>query len=388
MPEASACSSSLVVCVAVRSTRIGPTERVPRDERDRLFRRRRPAPGRCRERTPPLLGRGELDQPSVAETVMLEDESAPVDEPDDAKGGAGPPDARDQAREHAPDLPEAEQDDLHPLGPTDRAAADPGELKGGVDAALRLGRPIAVDHDRNVQLARSLGDGDHVDPARREGGEHARGHARRARHAEPHHRDRRDAVADLDAVDLPALDLVAKLVQQRRPRLPRRGVGHAEADRVLRRRLGDERNRDAPLLQGGEGARRDARDAEHAVAGHRDQRLMGRGGERLHRQLRRRHPLGDLGAARGGVGERAHVQRDLASGERDQRARVQHLGPVVRQLRGLARVQGRDHARVGDDPGIGREQAGHVLPQRDSARTERAGEQGGGEIGAAAARAW
>ena len=47
----------------------------------------------------------------------------------------------------------------------------------------------------------------------------------------------------------------------------------------------------------------------------------------------------DLGAGLRRVEERAHVQRDPAAVERDERARVQHLGAEVRHLRGLAVVQ-------------------------------------------------
>ena len=50
--------------------------------------------------------------------------------------------------------------------------------------------------------------------------------------------------------------------------------------------------------------------------------------------------------------------------DRDQRARVQHLGAVVGELRRLAQVELRDDARVGHHPRIRGQQAGDVLPQR------------------------
>ncbi len=62
---------------------------------------------------------------------------------------------------------------------------------------------------------------------------------------------------------------------------------------------------------------------------------------------------------------------------------MQHLGAVVRQLRGLAHVQLRNDARVGDDAGVGREQPRHVLPERDPPGAEPARQQRRGEIGAA-----
>ena len=49
---------------------------------------------------------------------------------------------------------------------------------------------------------------------------------------------------------------------------------------------------------------------------------------------------------------------------RDQRARVQHLGAEVRQLRRLADVQLRDHPGVRHDPRVGGQQPRDVLPER------------------------
>ena len=64
---------------------------------------------------------------------------------------------------------------------------------------------------------------------------------------------------------------------------------------------------------------------------------------------------------------------------------MQHLRAIVRELRRLARVQLRDHARVRHEPRIAREQPRHILPQRHRARVERTREQRRREIGAAAA---
>ena len=80
---------------------------------------------------------------------------------------------------------------------------------------------------------------------------------------------------------------------------------------------------------------------------------------------------GDLGPRPRRVGERAHEHRQLPPSDRDQRARVQHLRAVVGELGRLAQVQLRDDARVGDDPRIGGQQAGDVLPQRHLARAQR-----------------
>ena len=96
-------------------------------------------------------------------------------------------------------------------------------------------------------------------------------------------------------------------------------------------------------------------------------------------------PLRDLGAGRVGIGERTHEDRDPPAGQRNQGARVQHLGAVVGQLRRLAGVELRDDARVGDHARIGGQQPGTSFQSVTRARAERAGEQGGGEVGPAAA---
>ena len=79
------------------------------------------------------------------------------------------------------------------------------------------------------------------------------------------------------------------------------------------------------------------------------------------------------------------MEGDAAPVEGDERPRVQHLGAEVGDLRGLAVVHLREEARVGHRPGVGGEDPGHVLPEHDARRAERAGEQRRGQVGAAAA---
>jgi hypothetical protein len=120
------------------------------------------------------------------------------------------------------------------------------------------------------------------------------------------------------------------------------------------------------------------------------------GAQRLHRRRRpgrRAGPGGrareDLRARRVGVGERPHEHPGAPAprtrGHGDQRARVQHLRAVVRQLGRLAHVERRDEAGVGDDARVGGEEARHVLPQHHGPRAERGGEHGRRQVGAAAA---
>ena len=73
------------------------------------------------------------------------------------------------------------------------------------------------------------------------------------------------------------------------------------------------------------------------------------GGERLHGVAgQRASRLETSVPGRVGVHERADVEDDAAAVERDERARVQHLGAEVGDLGGLAVVELRDEARVGD----------------------------------------
>ena len=119
-------------------------------------------------------------------------------------------------------------------------------------------------------------------------------------------------------------------------------------------------------LDRGERPRRDAVHADHALAGDGDDRLAPHDRQRLDRIARQRAARRDFGARRFGIEERSDVQHDPRAGDRDERARVQHLGAVVRDFRRLAMVQLRDEPRVGHQPRIGGQDAGHVLPQHDA----------------------
>ena len=74
-----------------------------------------------------------------------------------------------------------------------------------------------------------------------------------------------------------------------------------------------------------------------------------------------------------------------AAVEGDERARVQDLGAEVGDLRRLAVVHLREQPRVGHRSRVGGQDPGHVLPQHDARRAERAGEKRRGQVGAAAA---
>ena len=149
-------------------------------------------------------------------------------------------------------------------------------------------------------------------------------------------------------------------------------LGQSEADRALRRRLEDGRDRQPLRVHGRERARGHARHPHQALARHRDERLPADRGEGLHRIGRERPPAETSVPGRVRVEERANEQGDAAAVEGDEGARVQDLGPEVRDLGRLAVVQLREKARVGDGSRIGGEDAGHVLPEHDARGAERA----------------
>ena len=221
-------------------------ERVARDVLDRLLGGGGAPAGSVGQPDALLLLRGERGEPPGGEPLRIEHEPRAVDDPGHLQVQRRPAHLAHHRGEAAPDLAEAEQDDLHALGLDHPAAGDARELEGRVDPPLRLGSLPGLDHDRDVELRASLGDGHDVDLRGGQRGEHRRRHARRAVHAEAHDRHRGHVEAELDAVDLAAADLAGELPLQALPRVGGQRLGHAEADRMLRGGLRDERHRDLP----------------------------------------------------------------------------------------------------------------------------------------------
>ena len=125
--------------------------------------------------------------------------------------------------------------------------------------------------------------------------------------------------------------------------------------------------------------------ADHTLAGNGDDGLTVHRGDRLDRIRAQRTPRRHLRAGGLGIDERAHLQDDPGSGDRNERTRVQHLRTVVRHFGGFTMVQLRDEARVANDTGIGREDARNVFPEDDAPRSERSAEQRRRQIRTAAA---
>src|SRR5205814_316519 len=114
---------------------------------------------------------------------------------------------------------------------------------------------------------RPLSRGDHVDPGLGQGGEDAGGDARCLRHAEPHHHERREAGADLDAVDLLTRDFPLERLLQTAARALGALLRDAETDRMLGRGPAGgapwRRNTRAPPLRADGPAARRARRARY-----------------------------------------------------------------------------------------------------------------------------
>ena len=240
------------------------------------------------------------------------------------------------------------------------------ELERLVDRALRRGRVVGRDDERDVQLRRALGDGDDVDAAPAS--------AENTRAAMPGCRPCRGPTTatvampglHLDAVDLAARDLVGERARQA---LARRACA-ACSGTVKQIDCSD----DDWVMSETEIPRWcSAAKVRAAMPGtpsmplpaDGDQRLAGRRRQRLDRVLVQRAARRDLGARpRRDRRTAARTRGMRPARERDERPRVQHLGAVIGQLGRLAQVELRDDARVGHHARIGGEQPGHVLPQR------------------------
>ena len=202
-------------------------------------------------------------------------------------------------------------------------------------------------------LRRSLRDRHHVDAAGLEGGEHPRGNAGRADHAFADDRDHRHPRPRGDAVDQPVRQFVSKALADAGDGSLRLIFGHGEADRALGRGLEDRRDRQARRVDGGKRAGGDAVHADHAFARDRDHRLRRQDRRAPSRIRLQRLPRRDFRARQRRIDERPDAQRDARAGDRNERARVQHLGAVMRHLRRPrddAAAESRAHRAPAADP--------------------------------------
>ena len=192
-------------------------DRVAGNEPDRVRRGPALATTLLGERHALRLGGAERGEPLRRQAPRVEHKTAAVDHAHDTEPHRVLLGLRQERRERPADLSEAQQHHVRPFRMPHHPAADLRQLEGGVDHALGGARVLSVHHEREVELGRSLRDGDDVDPGVRQGGEDPRGDPRRAGHPYPHDHERRRARAELDPVDLLTGDLVPEGLEQARP---------------------------------------------------------------------------------------------------------------------------------------------------------------------------
>ena len=164
--------------------------------------------------------------------------------------------------------------------------SDFAEAEGVMYRALRSGSLAGFNDDRDVELARTLSDRDHIHCLAGKRTEQPGGNTRSSRHAQPDHGDGCQVRSNFDGVDLPPLELGGECVAQCRRRGCPEAAGNPHADRMLGRCLGDKRDRNARALERTECARRHTGHPDHSVAGDRQQRLICNRRQRFHRSPR------------------------------------------------------------------------------------------------------
>src|SRR6185503_18366332 len=252
---------------------------------DRFLRRARPPPFEAAQRVPVTLLSSDSVEPPGADPFGIEYVSAAIrntDHPD-----SGPPlrKIRHHLSQRASDLPESQDEYIDPVARGRGTASHLRKLERRVDCALCRRRVRVFHDDGDIQLGRSLGNRDHVDPGRRERGEDPGGDTASAVHAKTDDRNRGYPRLQLDAIDLAVNDLLAKrrLEASFRPLSAR--LRHGKTDRMLRGCLRDERDGNPLPLQRGEGPCRYTRHSDHPVPFDREERLAWSPGEGLYRHL-------------------------------------------------------------------------------------------------------
>ena len=135
-----------------------------------------------------------------------------------------------------------------------------------VDRADRGDVLPARDDERDVALRGALRDHQHVHPGGAEGAEDPARDAGRAAHVLADHGDDDQVAHELELLEAPGLQLERELAAERAEGPVRLAGLEHQRDRVLGRGLGDHDDVHALAGQGGEDARRDAGDADHAAA--------------------------------------------------------------------------------------------------------------------------
>eukprot|EP00162_Nutomonas_longa_P014203 comp21867_c0_seq1/m.49520 comp21867_c0_seq1/g.49520 ORF comp21867_c0_seq1/g.49520 comp21867_c0_seq1/m.49520 type:complete len:779 (-) comp21867_c0_seq1:129-2465(-) len=272
-------------------------------------------------------------------------------------------------------------------------------------AADRLFLVGLVDHQRDVALARALRNRADVHLGSTKGSTYRTGNTRGVAHAVADNCKHGTALAHLDRHELQG-DFAEELLVENLARCFG-GIGlHGKADRVLRRRLGDEDHRDLHAAQTAKEPLRDTGDADHSAALEIDQGDRGDGCNALDAFWRVAWPascdcccmcraerlawaLADHGEADIRVECVAHNERDAVLDRGRHCLWMQHLGAKVGELHGLVVGNKVEAARTGHDARVGRVDAVNVGPDGDLARMEQGANDRARKVRAVAAeRGW
>ena len=180
---------------------------------------RRGAAQRGEQGTAILFSR-QLHQPSIRQSLRVEEEAGPVEQSDDTDGWSAVR-GGDLIGERATDTAEPEKDDVGKGRGEGPPAANLRELEHRMNAADGFRNVRLANDERDVALGRSLGDGDDVHAGGRERRERACGNTRGAHHTVAHHGNDGHARPRRHVVDQAA----RKLAVERMPDRPHRAIG-------------------------------------------------------------------------------------------------------------------------------------------------------------------
>ena len=239
------------------------------------------------------------------------------------------------------------------------------EVERGVNRANGDLGVLAIDHTRDRARALALSDRQHVDADAIERVEEAPGDAGCLAHMFCDKREQGHVGGDPERLDLGALELDLELLTDGEARLVELCHRDDDRDGLTMRGLRGHPDGDLAAPERGE----DTLPHEHlllelAPTHIEDREVLERG--HAHRPLPHHQVRGGDARPRiirdGGV---SNPHRDTGLDQRQHRARVEHLGAVVRELERLEVGQVRDRVRIGDDVRVGSHHARDIGANHD-----------------------
>ena len=253
-----------------------------------------------------------------------------------------------------------------------------------VQHVQRLAQQRAVDDKRQVHLQCALCHCRNADAGPPQHGKELARDAGRALHALAHDGHRGQAVEPHGGVHGPVGYLAAKLLVEQAAGAARVVGRHADGRARLRRRLSHHEHADAAVGQRGEDAAVHADDAHHRGArdGHHARFVHRR--DAAHGAFVGCGVAADDAAGGRGVERVLDVDGNVFQADGVDRGRIDHLGPEVAQLHGLAVAQLAYGVGRGYDARVGRHEAVHVGPYLQRLGIEGRGDDGRRIVGASA----